>query len=1017
MSGPTHKIRKAPPPSQEKVKCFWCNHEGRKDNLKKHHDLKHPGKELKWKHILPDGQSSLFKLFPGRANSIVPETQPPSAEECHPSSHLSDLGVFGGTSADVAEESYDAETLNNDDTTETPRKRFCSGDFKSAGASGGNSGGRDIADNENNHEKTVSGGAIEGIVKDLKDVVSSMSDLKNNFTDMVARFTEKLVVSEKEASEDSRKSESLEIEPIIDSSAVFNSKDLYQLLKILPDRGFDFDEEIGLVTCVLCNQSSAPNARLRDKKVGIFSFNLDLYMSEVELEPKKQPRMFINLKASLVKHERESQIHLSLKEKSVLEKKEGDLRQSRNEKIGHNLFKIRYNGIMHGSSYLNFEEDVLTAHLTGADTGDINNGCDFARDLTENIVGVMKKKLAHEISKPLDATKKKRPVGFVADKITPNKRTGHIAALILPVPENPLPQPFLNPVMLDLPPVADHTAEGLSDQMLELMRGAGVADSQLEGVGVDGQYIKLGAIKKMIAKLNVDGLTEEQLLDWVFETWEPAHNLNKADEEIRKLQIFEWLVRFTKEVGEITGILGIGKGLEQSKHSASELGKRLYKLQAYSVTRFAAHVEKTFKNTYKSFEIIIKTLETRAESKDKKVSDVAKDLLTKLLSTKFVGTLLGCIDIYRVIATASCDLQTVEQFPWEVVANLNSVVTKLKKMSETLKIVNSDSNGNVTGEQTIEVDENEWPHLARHLNDLKSGKFKNLAVGSGAARRAGRIRSYFGHENDLLTVQNRLTTLCKYEAKHIATRTVNNQEHPYPPIISSMEGCFDIQKMISASTEEEFDISFYGIDCLEKVLKQASYKSEEADQVKSEYLLLKKRLFDLLFNKDSPNRHFFKQYEHIIYKTHTCSDKCQVHVYKKCPNYMKILQPKLIISMKVLHLLLKFSELYEGLSGVLHLFLRCATKTHAEGVAESMGNYVDFYSDKKRGLDIVAVGEESYIHWNGPPVHLAGALGAASLDRKFGGRSNWRFVTKKGRGESLVVTRLKRNVARVPFFQ
>ena len=101
------------------------------------------------------------------------------------------------------------------------------------------------------------------------------------------------------------------------------------------------------------------------------------------------------------------------------------------------------------------------------------------------------------------------------------------------------------------------------------------------------------------------------------------------------------------------------------------------------------------------------------------MSDVAKDLLTKLLSTKFVGTLLGCIDIYRVIATASCDLQTVEQFPWEVVANLNSVVTKLKKMSETLKIVNSDSNGNVTGEQTIEVDENEWPHLARHLNDLK----------------------------------------------------------------------------------------------------------------------------------------------------------------------------------------------------------------------------------------------------------------------------------------------------------
>ena len=153
---------------------------------------------------------------------------------------------------------------------------------------------------------------------------------------------------------------------------------------------------------------------------------------------------------------------------------------------------------------------------------------------------------------------------MVADKITPNKRTGHTTALILPIPENPLCQPFLNPVMLELPPVADHTAEGLSDQLLGLMRDAGVVDSQLEGVGVDGQYIKLGAIKKLVSKLSVDDMSEEQLLDWVFETWEPAHNLNKADEEISKLQVFDWLVKFTTDVGEVTRILGVGKGLEPS---------------------------------------------------------------------------------------------------------------------------------------------------------------------------------------------------------------------------------------------------------------------------------------------------------------------------------------------------------------------------------------------------------------------------------------------------------------------
>ena len=204
---------------------------------------------------------------------------------------------------------------------------------------------------------------------------------------------------------------------------------------------------------------------------------------------------------------------------------------------------------------------------------------------------------------------------------------------------------------------------------------------------------------------------------------------------------------------------------------------------------------------------------------------------------------------------------------------------------------------------------------------------------------------------------------------------------------------------------------------MENVLKQANYTEEEAENVRSEYLEFKERLFDLLLNKDSPNEHFLSQFQHIIYITHTCSEKCQVHVYKKCPDYMKVLEPRILISMKVLHLFLKFPELYNNISNLLHLLLRCSTKTHAMGVAESMGNYVDFFSNKKRGLDIRVVGEESLVKWNGPPVHLADALGKAALDRKFGGRKNWRFVIKKAKCESLVVSRLKKSVPRVPFYQ
>ena len=46
-------------------------------------------------------------------------------------------------------------------------------------------------------------------------------------------------------------------------------------------------------------------------------------------------------------------------------------------------------------------------------------------------------------------------------------------------------------------------------------------------------------------------------------------------------------------------------------------------------------------------------------------------------------------------------------------------------------------------------------------------------------------------------------------------------------------------------------------------------------------------------------------------------------------------------------------------------------KTHAEGVAESMGCVMDSHCQKRRGLTIEEMGNESIIHWSGPPLHLA----------------------------------------------
>ena len=62
------------------------------------------------------------------------------------------------------------------------------------------------------------------------------------------------------------------------------------------------------------------------------------------------------------------------------------------------------------------------------------------------------------------------------------------------------------------------------------------------------------------------------------------------------------------------------------------------------------------------------------------------------------------------------------------------------------------------------------------------------------------------------------------------------------------------------------------------------------------------------------------------------------------------MEPKEFKSMKIIYLYLKSAELYEVLLDFINLFVTVATKTHAEGLAESIGNYVEMHAEKKEVL-------------------------------------------------------------------
>ena len=82
-----------------------------------------------------------------------------------------------------------------------------------------------------------------------------------------------------------------------------------------------------------------------------------------------------------------------------------------------------------------------------------------------------------------------------------------------------------------------------------------------------------------------------------------------------------------------------------------------------------------------------------------------------------------------------------------------------------------------------------------------------------------------------------------------------------------------------------------------------------------------------------------------------------------------------------------------------------------------MGSYIEMHANKRRGrMDVSDIGQEGLIHWNGPPLPQADKLGEAALDRVFGGRNQWHFISLANNSDSVVTKRLRGVEPSLPFY-
>ena len=109
---------------------------------------------------------------------------------------------------------------------------------------------------------------------------------------------------------------------------------------------------------------------------------------------------------------------------------------------------------------------------------------------------------------------------------------------------------------------------------------------------------------------------------------------------------------------------------------------------------------------------------------------------------------------------------------------------------------------------------------------------------------------------------------------------------------------------------------------LKKLCDLAKYSDDKKKEIEQQYKEFKSRLIKIV-TPGSEYSEVVDRDQHVLFNLHSCSDMCE----KNC--------------FRILHLMLKESTLFTGIEEFLHLYLGCLVKTHAEGIAESLGKYMD----------------------------------------------------------------------------
>ena len=191
-----------------------------------------------------------------------------------------------------------------------------------------------------------------------------------------------------------------------------------------------------------------------------------------------------------------------------------------------------------------------------------------------------------------------------------------------------------------------------------------------------------------------------------------------------------------------------------------------------SGTRFVAYFFNCLDNNEKSLSISIEVLREKSLlSSKKEAREKAGNILKSWKNQKWMMINIGLIDIFWLLEQTSKRLQKVELCPWEIMTNVN---------------------GDVLEKQ---LDKKLWAALDMNVEKILSGEYKGQQTTVFQMFRRGRSADDIRQSSLslLLTIQNRLSSLCRNIVDNLDKRPKNVKDHKSTDIIKTMGKCLNVR--------------------------------------------------------------------------------------------------------------------------------------------------------------------------------------------------------------------------------